>query len=61
MFVPTNRRPDLSFTAAKHFPQFFKDLFKRKFLLLFSTTSNIPFQQLLSFDIDAILPRGWGV
>src|ERR1700687_4248609 len=27
---------------------------------LFSTTSNIPFPQPLSFDIDGILPRGWG-
>jgi hypothetical protein len=27
---------------------------------LFSTTSNMSFSQLLLFDIDTILPGGWG-
>jgi hypothetical protein len=34
--------------------------FKRQFRLLFSTASNIPFLQPLSFDIDTLIPGGWG-
>jgi hypothetical protein len=56
VFVLTNPRPDRSSTSTKRI----KALFKRKFAPLLSTTSNIPFSQLLSFDIDTTLPGGGG-
>jgi hypothetical protein len=54
--VRTNRRPSLPLHIFKRFQM----QFKRNVAPLLSTTSNIPFLQVLSFDIDTIIPRGWG-